>query len=462
MSRHVAARLTLALCGLLALAACLPRPPRAAAQAPAGTIAYVRADSLDEIRLIEPDGGGDRQLWAHGRPDPNAVYAIGSLAWRHDGTELAFSSTHEFDCSLNESDIFVAAVGAAARRVTQAPGCAALAGLPHGRVVVPVRNVGFDAVTGFLYYQGAPGVQAVTLPPGGSATVTFEQVADFGDEIQAPVLILPLDGVRQIGFGAAADVKAGQTVTTGEFPISGSGNPQWGAAWPAWSSDGAALSFVFAFSSIYQIDPRPAPLEFGTRLLPEEAVTDFADLLAWGPAPARAGQLLYAGNTAFDREGVYLATASSVEPGEPLVAYEVYENIRGLAWLPDGSGFVYSVTEMNEMIEPASANLFLYSFATGRAQRLTSFADTFAGQLSVSPDGQQIVFERSPAHDGSGPTDLWLVGRDGAGLRLLAENAARPAWSSQAPRQEPQPTPGPTQPTPQPGRELVYLPLLRR
>jgi hypothetical protein len=461
MSRHVAARLMLALCGLLALAAAWPRPPHAAAQAAGGTIAYVRADTLDEIRLIEPDGSDDRPLWRHGRPDPNDVYAIGSLAWRPDASELAFSSTHEFDCSLNESDIFVAAVGGAARRVTQAPGCAELAGLPQGRVVVPVRNVGFDAVTGFLYYQGASGVQAVTLPPGGSATVTFESVADLGDEIQAPVLILPLAGERQIGFGAAADVKADQTVTTGEFPISGVGLPQWGAAWPAWSSDGAGLSFVFAFSSMYQIDPRPAPLDPGTRLLPEEAVTDFADLLAWGPAPARAGQLLYAGNTAFDREGVYLATEGSTDPGEPLVSYEVYENIRGLAWLPDGSGFVYSVIETNELFEPASANLFLYSFASGQPLRLTSFSAEYAGQLSVSPDGQQIVFERSSAQDGSGSTDLWLVGRDGSGLRLLAENAARPSWSRQAPQQTPQPTP---QPTPQtgPGRQQLHLPLLRR
>ena len=29
------------------------------------TIAYVRGDPRDEIRLVAPDGSGDRPLWAH-------------------------------------------------------------------------------------------------------------------------------------------------------------------------------------------------------------------------------------------------------------------------------------------------------------------------------------------------------------------------------------------------------------
>lgn len=77
-----------------------------------GRIAYVSADSWDEIRLINADGSGDRLLWSHGQTDPGdaadtrGIYNVLSLAWRPDGSEVAFASTHEMWCSLNTSDIF--------------------------------------------------------------------------------------------------------------------------------------------------------------------------------------------------------------------------------------------------------------------------------------------------------------------------------------------------------------------
>jgi TolB protein len=435
------------LCWLIALGSAAAQPAAGAGEA--GTIAYVRADSGDEIRLIEPDGANDRQLWRHGRPDPNDVYNILSLAWRPDAAELAFASTHEFDCSIDEADIFVVAAGGGnARRITQSPSCAGLAGLPSGSVAVPVQNMSGDALTGFLYLQGAPAAQPIALAPGGSATVTFHGVADLGDELQAPALILPLDGGRELGLGSAADVQAGASVTASTFYLSGVATPGWSAGWPTWRSDSVRLAYVYGFSSLYAIDPAPAALEFGDLLAPHESMPDFADLLAWGP-PARAGELLYAGNVAFDSEGVYLFTPGSGSGGVKLVSYEVYEQIRGLAWLPDGSGFIYSVIE-TEFYEPKRANLFLYSFATGQATRITDLADEYAGQLSVSPDGQQIVFERSAAHDGSAATDLWVVGRDGSGLRLLVHNGAHPSWSQSAP----------AAPSDMPNR--AYLPLVRR
>jgi hypothetical protein len=422
------------MCVLLALAFALPQRPPILAQSIPGTIAYVRADTLDEIRLIEPDGSNDRHLWAHGKPDPHKVYQIMSLTWRPDAREIAFASTHEFDCSLNEADIFVVtADGSGDRRVTQAPSCAALASFPTGTVSVPVQNMSGDSLVGFLYFQGAPGVQPISLPPGGSGVATFDNVADFGDELQVPMFIVPLEGIRELDLGAAVDVRAGASVTTDTFYSSGVGLPEWGADWPTWRHDGAKLSYVFGFSSVYQIDPNPAPLAPGELLLPRDATPDFVNHLAWGPTSAQAQQLLYAGNEAFDSEAIYLVTAGSSDRGQRLVSYEVYEEIRGLAWLPDGTGFVYSVIE-TEFYAAKRANLFVYDFASRQMTRLTDFSDEYAGQLSVSPDGQQIVFERSTARDGSAPTDLWVVRRDGSNMRLLARNAARPSWSQRAPQ----------------------------
>jgi hypothetical protein len=418
----------------------------ALAQADAGTIAYARADTLDEIRLIEPNGSNDRRLWAHGQADPQQVYDIRSLAWRPDARELAFTSSHEFECSLNESDIFVVrSDGSSYRRITQAPGCGALAGFPHGTVSVPVENSSGDSLTGFLYFQGARRAQPVALPPGGSAVVTFNDVADFGADLQMPIFMMPLEGGREPGFGAAADVQPGRAVRTETLYVAGLATPAREARWPTWRYDSSKLGYVFSFNSLYAIGPNPAPLEDGDKLVSADwsALPDFVDLLAWGPTPARAKQLLYVGNEAFDSEGIYLLSEGSADHGQRLVSYAVNETVRGLAWLPDGSGFVYSVIE-TEFYEPKRANLFEYNFASGQVRRLTDFSAEYAGQLSVAPDGQQVVFERAATQDG--PSDLWVIRRDSGQMRLLVRNGARPSWSQRA----------------LPSFKKVYLPLSRR
>src|SRR5947209_6872779 len=53
---------------------------------PTGTIAYVRNDQL---RLIEPDGSGDRAIWtAPPIPGSNLTYTVTFPAWRPDGGEI--------------------------------------------------------------------------------------------------------------------------------------------------------------------------------------------------------------------------------------------------------------------------------------------------------------------------------------------------------------------------------------
>src|SRR5215213_8572726 len=69
----------------------------------AGNIAYARGEK--EIRLIQPDGSGDHQLWTHKDAQPySGVY---DLAWSPDGKELAFSSGHAGAISLYHSDIYL-------------------------------------------------------------------------------------------------------------------------------------------------------------------------------------------------------------------------------------------------------------------------------------------------------------------------------------------------------------------
>ncbi|MBA2489851.1 MAG: hypothetical protein H0V36_11145, partial [Chloroflexi bacterium] len=120
-------------------------------------------------------------------------------------------------------------------------------------------------------------------------------------------------------------------------------------------------------------------------------------------------------------------------PAEQLFTSEQsFYYVKGLAWLPDGSGFVYSVVE-GEILAEGSSNLFVYDLASGETTRITDLEAEYAGLLTVSGDGRRICFERAdeidPLDGQLVEPDLWIVGVDGAGLRLLVEGARAPAWS---------------------------------
>jgi Tol biopolymer transport system component len=92
-------------------------------------------------------------------------------------------------------------------------------------------------------------------------------------------------------------------------------------------------------------------------------------------------------------------------------------------WLPDGSGIVFSKVDM----ATESSNLYRYDFGTRRTTTLTKL-DDFAHAFSVSPDGRWVVFERTRTRRDDKTADLWLVGTDGTGLRLLVKDGYHPAW----------------------------------
>ena len=161
------------------------RQPSTGADASTGTIAYVRNGS--DIRLIEPDGSNNRLLWRS--PDPG-VYGVMELDWKPDAAEVAFASDHEIGCSIFEMDIYaIRPDGSGLRRITNAPACAGLAGYPKGTVTVTVENYIQGGGPYFVYVQGAPSILPVIVPAGGAVTVTFNNVADFGDTYQQAVVM---------------------------------------------------------------------------------------------------------------------------------------------------------------------------------------------------------------------------------------------------------------------------------
>ena len=74
--------------------------------------------------------------------------------------------------------------------------------------------------------------------------------------------------------------------------------------------------------------------------------------------------------------------------------------------------------------------------------------DGGARGLSISPDGQQIVFERARDFPFDTQSSLWIMNRDGSNLHKLANDAGRPACG--------------LTPASAPLDERVYLPLVIR
>jgi len=402
-------------------------PAQASSSAPArGTIAYVRGGT--EIRLVEADGTNDRRLWTHEYAKEGS--AIHELAWRPDGKELAFSSSHMNVASLYHADLYaVGADGKGFRKITNAPDHGELARYPKGAVTVTLRNEQptwkqsqASLGTFFVYVVGADEPQAVVLPPGSSRTLVFKSVADFGDHAQPVVAMYG----NYRWFIPGVDVKAGRTLTAPAFGISGDGVPLFGAFRPVWRSDGSRLSYRDGLCLVTTVPAQPKPGElvfdklFGGEPPPGACAWD------WGPTPALADQVIYSANSDGGGSSIYRVREGGTHPGAKLHPFSELDLqlVSDLRWLPDGSGFLYSFPDLAYEF----GNLFRYDSATKRATQLTKFEGEYARAFDVSPDGQWVVFERAKKWDDDKDVDLWLMRTDGREARLLVRNGLAPSW----------------------------------
>ncbi len=390
-----------------------------------GTIAFARGG---EIRLVEPDGGNDRGIWT---APPGLGFTVSGIVWRPDGGRLTFSSDHEMATSFYERDIYtVLPDGNHLRKLTNGPTHAELARYPKGAVQVTVQNNTGDGGPYFIYVVGAAEPQSALIAPGNSTTLTFPDVADFGGSVQPVVAIS--GGFRWIG-AAAADVVEGSTRDAGLLTISSFGAlERLGAAGPTWRSDGTKVAFIAGALTcgLRKISDTPSPGDTGDPLLSPDFSGAFC-AFDWSPLASQANQVLAAETDFGAGEGyIYRMTEGSGERGAPLVTYPAYVQILDLRWLPDGSGFIFAALRYDDVLEESS-NLYEYSFATSSVHKITELANEYVRGFSISPDGQRVVFERTTALDGQ--SDLWIVQRDGSGLRPLVQNANSPAWNPTRP-----------------------------
>ena len=389
-----------------------------------GQIAYVRGST--EIRVIKPDGSGDRQLWTH--PDLNQQLGIFELAWKPDGTELAFSSAHEAASSPYLADIYsIRPDGTGLHRITNPPERAGLARFPKGSVTVKVTNeteINKDnaGIPSFIIYvEGADEPQRISIGPGEEKIVTFKSVADFGKKAQ---MIIAMQGSMR-WFVPGVDVIAGRNVTAPMFPILDVGFEMHGAFRPVWRADGSRIScrnntVCIISTTVEKAAPGTSaynPMFSGKN--PLGACT-----WDWGPTPATLNQVIYTENSS--GSNIYQITEGGTHPGTKLTAFSEldYQLLTDLHWMPDGLGLLYSTANTFR----DSSNIFRYDLASKKTTQVTRLEKEFAREFSISPDGRSVVFQRCPTREDEAGCDLWIVGTDGRGARLLVKNGLRPAW----------------------------------
>jgi TolB protein len=394
-----------------------------------GTIAYVQR-STGDIHVISPDGTNDRVLWTNPDPDHTPL----ALAWRPDGRELAFSSQHEWTCSFYDSDVYAIRFdGTGYRRITNAPACAELANLPKGSVTVFVQDVFGGS---FVYVAGAPGIKRALL-----GTMTFDNVADFGPGVLQPsVGIAVLD--RVIGGPPYADVQPEQTVPGGSLYMDDKTIIRgWGAGKVSWKADGTILSYNQRLgTTINAISPVPTYGLWGDAL---PVVPQTNSLFhSWNPTLAGSNQYLYYSTDMKSdaAHGIFLNTVGDASGGTRLYhpPWPLFFRMLDMQWLPDGSGFLFSMRYMSGW-DPAYTcaghdyhtchNIFEYDLATQQITQRTDIDDESLMGMSVSPDGQYILFERTTDPVTDPTSSLWITKRDGSELpHKLLDDAGRPSW----------------------------------
>ena len=143
-----------------------------------------------------------------------------------------------------------------------------------------------------------------------------------------------------------------------------------------------------------------------------------------GKTSGTVNQLFYSSNDS--GSNIYQFTEGTAHPGAKITAFSDldYQLVNDLRLMPDGSGVFYSIVDLYR----ESANIFRYDFASKKTTQVTKLDKSFAREFSVSPDSRSIVFERCTDREAEEGCDLWTIGVNGGGARLLVKNGVRPAW----------------------------------
>lgn len=415
-----------------------------------GKIAYIKEDkdkAPHSISILDPSTGASQTIWSH--PD-KTIFHWEDVAWRPDGTELAFISDHEFLASPFLADIFAMKPdGSGIRKITSSPSLGEIRQGNHPRVTVrgQLTNIGDDtSIDGNFLILGLQYVE------GGTAIV-----ANVGETVPFEINNVPLldNPVTYSGFMSLYYANTGcnmglehrtvngmvrnGVVDVGTINFIGATCFSYGYYIPrelTWKRDGSEIAF--RFEDLQKL-PSTSSRSFPTTDI-EPGGGALASNMSWSPVDNR---YLFIDYNYPKGDQLFLAVEGGTE--QLLIDKDVID--AQPVWLPDGSGFLY--LEEDRVDEGI---IMHYDLATGNKQRLTWFKNAKINDLAISPDGRYILFEWHDQiihttsdfwiMDRLNPVDMWQVTNTG--------NCRHPDWS----RTEvtiPEPTPQPPAPPAPPG-----------
>ena len=399
-------------------------PAAAQPAAVPGAIAYVNSAGT-QIHLVNPDGSNDHVIWS--APMVGSVQSgVRYPAFSPDGSQIAFTSDMEQTVSLLQSDIFaINPDGSGLRAITDPPLTSNLGSFQTGTVNVQVSNQSVGDSLFIIYVDGAKQPQSTTVPMGSTKTVTFNDVAIFPGHSQFAVAI---NGItRWIGFPDTPTFQPG-TTNGATITLNSGGYDNFGAIKPVWSSDSSEIDYTLGESCTGQaISAHPDPgANLGQLLVPFSASMCYMDR---GPTAALANQVIYFDYLGNFPNGAFMQAA--VGAAQPTMLFDTgYASASyGVKWLPDGSGILYSLYDGN----CDCSNIYHYDFGAKKSTQITQFTSQYTGNLSISPDGQAVVFELfnvlpNPTLNPDAVPDLWIMNVDGSNQSLLVQQARDPSW----------------------------------
>ena len=223
---------------------------------------------------------------------------------------------------------------------------------------------------------------------------------------------------RWIDPSVFVDVQPGKTTSAStSFVLRGQGNvfAGVGAAYPSWHRSGNKVGFIFQEGFMSQISANPPLSGSDSFILPPNSNV-LAYQMAWSPI---SEWILYSNS-----DSIAVIKPGSSQGGVIINKDPLSEYVLGLEWLPDESGFLFAIT--GGQYEPQYGNIYEFNFAANELTPLTNFQTEIAGAFTLSANGQKIVFEHAPSIN-SAP-ELWIMNRDGSGMRSLGVKGQHPDW----------------------------------
>ena len=209
-----------------------------------------------------------------------------------------------------------------------------------------------------------------------------------------------------------------------------------------WPRKSPRARYVQGKHHIWIVDANPAVLEIGRRVLDyafEVSGNPLAFFATMTPNLAVVDEMLLA-EIEIGATSIIAAQVSNPQARTrlSLSCLEISCDIAGVAWLPGGSGFIYS--RMEEYLrDPDAAVVYLYDVIAQETRELFRLPGAAVGHLSVSPDGGKIAFARAtelvPGSERFRigprllcPCEIWTATIDGGNLQRIVADGRGPVW----------------------------------